>query len=69
MILYEYICECGEVYEVYQGITENRLTSMYCPKCGTIKPVKRQVGSSRFKLKGSGWFRDGYTKEKKDLTK
>ena len=62
MILYEYsCCKCGEHFEVYQKTTEEVLDSIYCPRCGLISPVTRLVGSSGFKLVGSGWFIDAYT--------
>lgn len=65
MIEYEYVCdECGAVYEVFQKITEEKLTSFYCPVCDDIVPVERLVGSAGFVLSGDGWFNDGYTKEK-----
>lgn len=64
MIEYEYVCDaCGAVYEVFQKITDEKLTEMYCPVCDDITSVERLVGSSLFILSGTGWFSDGYTKE------
>lgn len=31
-----------------------------CPKCG--KPLKKVMGKTSFRLKGGGWFKDGYSK-------
>lgn len=63
MVIYEYrCCKCGEHFEVYQKITEEAFTKIHCPKCGCVSPVTRLVGSSGFKLRGCGWYKDGYTK-------
>jgi putative FmdB family regulatory protein len=58
MPTYEYACEaCENEWEVEQRITEPALTD--CPKCGAPK-ARRLISGSRFVLKGSGWYADGY---------
>jgi putative FmdB family regulatory protein len=57
MPIYEYECSsCCNVFEVFQRMTEDPLTS--CPDCSG--PVKKLVSMSSFKLKGGGWYADGY---------
>jgi putative FmdB family regulatory protein len=58
MPIYEYECtSCCNVFEVFQRMTEDSLTS--CPDCSG--PVKKLVSMSSFQLKGGGWYADGYT--------
>jgi putative FmdB family regulatory protein len=58
MPIYEYECtSCCNVFEVFQRMTENPLTS--CPDC--TGAVKKLVSRSSFQLKGSGWYADGYS--------
>jgi putative FmdB family regulatory protein len=58
MPIYEYECpKCCNVFEVFQRMTEDPLTS--CPDCSG--PVKKLVSRSSFQLKGGGWYADGYT--------
>ena len=62
MIMYEYqCCTCGEILVVYQKITEEVHSTIYCPKCSCITDVVRLVGSSGFKLSGGGWADEGYS--------
>ncbi len=66
MPIYEYKCEnCGEIFEVIQKISENKLTNC---KCGNDGKVHRLVSSSGFRLKGSGWYETDF-KTKKSSTK
>lgn len=39
---------------------ENKL-GIYCPDCGSTD-VNPKISRSSFKLKGAGWYKDGYTK-------
>lgn len=58
MPIYEYECtSCCNVFEIFQRMTEDPLTS--CPDCSG--PVKKLVSMSSFQLKGSGWYADGYS--------
>ena len=58
MPIYEYECtSCCNVFEVFQRMTEDPLTS--CPDCSGS--VKKLVSMSSFQLKGGGWYSDGYT--------
>jgi putative FmdB family regulatory protein len=58
MPIYEYKCSsCKKLFEVFQSITEEPLTS--CPDChGSMKKL---VSMSAFHLKGGGWYADGYS--------
>ena len=58
MPTYEYACEaCENTWEAEQRITEPALKD--CPKCNEPK-ARRLISGSRFVLKGSGWYADGY---------
>ena len=60
MPIYEYECpDCGQRFEHMQKITEESLSS--CPKCGG-QNVQRLVSASAFHLKGSGWYKNDYSK-------
>lgn len=59
MPIYEYECECGKVFDAIQGINDEPLTVCECGKEGCLK---KKVSRSTFKLKGSGWAKDGYAK-------
>jgi putative FmdB family regulatory protein len=62
MPTYEYDCEaCNNEWEAEQRITEDALKD--CPKCGAPK-ARRLISGSRFLLKGSGWYADGYGSSK-----
>ena len=58
MPIYEYECtSCCNVFEVFQRMTEDPLTT--CPDCSGL--VKKLVSVSSFTLKGGGWYADGYS--------
>jgi len=62
MPIYEYIClACHKKFEILQGIHD--APQKRCPSCKKLK-AKKIVSQSGFQLKGSGWFSDGYSKEK-----
>ena len=62
MPIYEYACKsCGEHFECMQKISEPPIAP--CPKCGDT--ADRTISQTSFTLKGSGWYKDGYSKEKK----
>jgi putative FmdB family regulatory protein len=57
--IYEYTCEkCGITNEIQHGISEKM--SPKCPKCGEV--MERIISLNSFQLKGSGWYKTGYTK-------
>ena len=58
MPIYEYQCEsCADVIEKWQSMSEEPLTT--CPSCSG--PLKKIISMSSFKLKGGGWYADGYS--------
>jgi putative FmdB family regulatory protein len=58
MPIYEYECRgCSTVFEIFQRMAEEPLLT--CPDCSG--PVKKLVSMSSFKLKGGGWYADGYS--------
>jgi putative FmdB family regulatory protein len=56
MPTYEYCCPTCGAFEAEQKITAPALSR--CPTCDA--EVKRLISKSSFKLKGSGWYSDGY---------
>ncbi len=69
MPIYEYrCCKCLKVFEEIRKIKDNNSASYNreyaCCSCGYI--ANRTLPSTfNFKLKGGGWFRDGYVNGKK----
>jgi len=62
MPIYEYSCKsCGDKFECMQRISEAPVAP--CPRCGTT--ADRMISQTSFALKGSGWYKDGYSKGKK----
>lgn len=63
MPTYEYACDtCSKEYEIEQKIVDPPIEKCETEKCeGT---PKRVISRSNFALKGSGWFKDGYSKGK-----
>jgi putative FmdB family regulatory protein len=58
MPTYDYQCgKCGFEFEREQRITADPIKT--CPECKSRK-AKRLLSASRFILKGSGWYADGY---------
>ncbi len=59
MPIYEYICHsCGKEFEVLRKFSDTSPTT--CQFCGENKVVKK-LSLSAFQLKGSNWYRDGYS--------
>ena len=60
MPIYEYQCaRCGEVFEAFQKINDNPLTT--CKFCGG--EVEKLISHSSFQLKGSGWYLTDYARK------
>ena len=58
MPIYEYVCEqCDEKIEIIQKITD--LPISRCPNCQS-NALRKKTSISAFRLKGSGWYKDGY---------
>lgn len=60
MPIYEYQCPEGTVTEKMARMETKEIK---CPKCG--RTAKRIISSCTFKLKGGGWYADGYASTKK----
>ena len=60
MPTYEYECnECHHQLEAVQSIKDAPLKD--CPACGKAG-LERLISASNFQLKGSGWYKDAYSK-------
>lgn len=58
MPVYEYECQdCGKQFEAIQSINDKPLK--ICKFCNGT--VSRLISRTSFALKGSGWFKDGYS--------
>ena len=57
MPTYEYQCTAGHEFTAEQSIKDEPLKR--CPECK--RKVKRLISNTSFHLKGSGWFKDGYS--------
>lgn len=56
MPIYEFECPEGTVTE---KMTRTDTKDIKCPKCG--QKAKKIISSCTFKLKGGGWYADGYS--------
>jgi putative FmdB family regulatory protein len=65
MPTYDYECKtCGERFEVFQSIKASPLRRAECEACGTVRPVRRLVGTGGAILfKGSGFYETDYRSE------
>jgi len=60
MPIYEYGCKCCDhTFEVWQKINARRKRK--CPECGQKNALNILLGRTSFKLKGAGWYADGYS--------
>ena len=60
--VYEYKCDkCKCIIEEFKSINDN--TKHIKCECGN--KAKKIISSNSFILKGSGWYKDGYTKQKR----
>jgi len=63
MPLYDYTCEkCKKQFEVTKRINDS--SAVTCPVCGS--ECKKNVSSTSFQLKGSGWYKTDYEKKQGD---
>ena len=61
MPIYLYCCEkCENEITVIRKISDRDL-DQECEKCLNPK-MKRVMGASSFRLKGGGWYNEGYSK-------
>lgn len=61
MPIYEYEClDKGHRFEVLQKISEEPI--QVCKECGS--KVRKLISAAGFMLKGSGWYKDGYSSSK-----
>ena len=64
MPTYEYECtNCGEVFDMLQGITakRKRMPDEPCRRCGKRAPIRRLIGSGGAVLfKGTGFYETDY---------
>jgi putative FmdB family regulatory protein len=62
MPIYEYECRsCNRVFEFWQKLSDQPKTD--CPHCSG--PITKLMSLSSFRLKGGGWYADGYSSESK----
>ncbi len=63
MPVYEYQCpNCRKVREIWRSISETGVCK--CPECSV--PMHKLVSMSSFRLKGGGWYADGYCRKSKE---
>lgn len=60
---YDYKCDsCGHVFEVFQKMSDDKLTD--CPQAGCGGPVRRLLGTGGAVIfKGSGFYQTDYRSE------
>ena len=61
MPIYEFKCHDGHCTEVITQSSLGNFTTIICPVCR--EPAIRIMSANTFRLKGSGWYKDGYTKK------
>ena len=64
MPIYEFKCPNGEITE---RMTKPNTHAITCPKCH--QKAKKILSLCSFKLKGSGWYADGYSSKKNESNK
>lgn len=61
MPVYEYQCKsCEEIFELQRKFSDPPVDE--CVKCGK-GPVEKLISRNSFALKGSGWYKSGYSSE------
>ena len=67
MPIYEYECKsCGHRLEAIQKISDDPLKD--CPECSEPE-LKKLISAAGFRLKGGGWYADGYASGKSGSSK
>ena len=74
MPIYEYKClKCGHIFEKMGKVNEPAPKCVLAVETSHKKllercdgETKRLVSKSSFQLKGEGWYKDGYSKKKKE---
>lgn len=62
MPIRDYSCSaCGHIWETLRRDQSDPDT---CPVCISVD-IKRMISRTNFQLKGSGWFKDGYSSRRK----
>ena len=61
MPIYEYKCDEGHVFEVFQSINDEALSS--CTECGS--PARRVLNAPAIHFKGSGFYTTDYGSKSK----
>ena len=66
MPIYNYACEtCDHRFSVTAKMSDPR--EKMCPKCGSDR-LKKLVSRTGFRLKGGGWYEQGYSADTKTST-
>ncbi len=65
MPTYEYECKkCGSTFDIFQSIKASPLGKAECESCGTVRPVRRLIGTGGGVIfKGSGFYQTDYRSE------
>jgi putative FmdB family regulatory protein len=67
MPLFTFECKkCNKKFEVLLKTSD--VKNPKCMECKSNKNVIRYVGNSSFILKGTGWYRDGYSSKPPDTS-
>ena len=66
MPIYEYKCDfCNGLWEEIQKFSDDPIT--ICKSCKKEGAVQKLIpGQMHFILKGGGWYKDGYSSQKKN---
>lgn len=66
MPLYEYECSyCGAIKEIIQKFSDKPYVNGECDNCGELA-LNKKISLGSFHLKGSGWYKDGYSNSKEN---